>query len=66
MSGRTPTPSIEVAQLQPWKLDVDLAGGELTVRGLGIDSRWTTDIKIGGTVDAPRLTGTGRPGARRL
>jgi translocation and assembly module TamB len=49
---------IEVAQLQPWKLDVDLAGDPLTVRGLGIDSRWSTDVKIGGSVDAPRLTGT--------
>ena len=48
---------IEVAQLQPWNLDIDLAGGELTVRGLGIDSRWTTDLKIGGSVDAPRMTG---------
>ncbi|HET9397936.1 MAG TPA: translocation/assembly module TamB domain-containing protein, partial [Sphingomicrobium sp.] len=48
---------IEVAQLQPWKLDVDLAGGPLNVRGLGIDSRWSTDVKIGGSVNAPRMTG---------
>ena len=48
---------IEVAQLQPWKLDVDLAGSPLTVRGLGLDSRWRTDIKLGGSVDAPRITG---------
>jgi translocation and assembly module TamB len=48
---------IELAELQPWKLDVDLAGGDLTVRGLGIDSRWSTDVSIGGSVDAPRLTG---------
>jgi translocation and assembly module TamB len=48
---------IEVAQLQPWKLDVDLAGEPLTVRGLGLDSRWRTDIKLGGSVDAPRITG---------
>ena len=48
---------IEVRQLQPWKLDIDLAGGDLTVRGLGINSRWTTDMKIGGSADAPRLTG---------
>jgi translocation and assembly module TamB len=48
---------IELKQLQPWKLDVDVAGGELNVRGLGIDSRWTTDVQIAGTVDAPRLTG---------
>ena len=48
---------IEVAQLQPWKLDVDLAGDPLTVRGLGLDSRWTTDIHIAGSVDSPRITG---------
>ncbi len=48
---------IELAELQPWKLDIDLAGGNLTVRGLGIDSRWTTDLKIGGSVDAPRFNG---------
>ncbi|MCL6740489.1 translocation/assembly module TamB [Sphingomonas sp. RB56-2] len=48
---------IELRQLQPWKLDVDVAGGELNVRGLGIDSRWTTDLSVKGTVDAPRLTG---------
>jgi translocation and assembly module TamB len=47
---------IELRQLQPWKLDFDVAG-ELNVRGLGIDSRWTTNVGIGGTVDAPRLTG---------
>jgi translocation and assembly module TamB len=27
------------------------------VRGLGIDSRWRTDLKIGGVADAPRFTG---------
>lgn len=48
---------IEVAQLQPWKLDLDVSGGDLVVRGLGIDSRWTTDLKIGGSADAPRFTG---------
>ncbi len=55
--GEDAEAAIEIAQLQPWKLDVDVAGGDLTVRGLGIDSRWTTDLKIGGSVDAPRFTG---------
>ena len=49
--------AIEIEQLQPWKLDIDLAGNDLTVRGLGIDSLWRTDVKIGGTVDAPHFTG---------
>jgi translocation and assembly module TamB len=55
--GQDAEMAIEVEQLEPWKLDIDLAGDDLTVRGLGIDSRWTTDIKIGGTVVAPRFTG---------
>ena len=34
-----------------------MPGAELDVRGLGIDSRWTTDLQIGGVADAPRFTG---------
>jgi translocation and assembly module TamB len=34
-----------------------LAGGNLAVRGLGISSRWTTNLRIGGTADAPRFNG---------
>jgi translocation and assembly module TamB len=48
---------IEVAQLRPWALDLKLSGGELVVRGLGIDSRWTTDLAIGGSAAEPRFTG---------
>src|SRR4030095_1191222 len=48
---------IEIAQLQPWKLDVDLAGDPLTVRGLGIDSRWNPALHLARYVDAPRITG---------
>ena len=48
---------IEPAQLHPWKLDVDLAGGGLQVRGLGIRSTWTTDLHIGGAADSPAFTG---------
>ena len=57
---------IEIEQLSPWRLDLKVAGDELTVRGLGINSRWSTDLKIGGAVDAPRLNGPRRSGARRL
>ncbi|WP_037500950.1 translocation/assembly module TamB domain-containing protein [Sphingomonas jaspsi] len=49
---------IEAKQLAPWRLDFDVDGGPLTVRGLGIDSRWSTKLKVGGTADAPRLNGT--------
>ena len=48
---------IETADLHPWKLDLKVAGGEVKVRGLGIDSVWTTSLDVGGTADAPRLTG---------
>jgi translocation and assembly module TamB len=48
---------IESADLHPWKLDLKVAGRELQVRGLGIDSRWSTNLDIGGAADAPRFTG---------
>jgi translocation and assembly module TamB len=48
---------IEPAQIHPWKLDVDLAGGSLQVRGLGIRSTWTTDLHVAGAADAPTFTG---------
>ena len=49
---------IEPAALHPWRLDLKLAGGNLQVTGLGINSRWTTNLQIGGLADAPRFTGT--------
>jgi len=48
---------IEPEQLHPWKLDIDLAGGNLQVRGLGIRSTWRTDIHVGGVADSPAFTG---------
>ena len=45
------------ADLHPWKLAIKLAGSDLQVEGLGITSRWTTDLDIGGFADAPRFTG---------
>ncbi|WP_028970237.1 translocation/assembly module TamB domain-containing protein [Sphingomonas sp. URHD0057] len=55
--GLDPEDVIEVADLHPWKLDIDLTGRDLQVVGLGINSRWTTNLKIGGLADAPRFTG---------
>jgi translocation and assembly module TamB len=49
---------IEIAQLQPWRLDFSVKGSNLEVTGLGIDSRWSTDLKVGGRADAPTITGT--------
>jgi len=48
---------IEPAKLHPWKLALKLAGSDLQVTGLGINSRWTTNLQIGGAADAPRFTG---------
>ncbi|MEO7865685.1 MAG: translocation/assembly module TamB domain-containing protein, partial [Sphingomicrobium sp.] len=48
---------IDVAELHPWKLDVALEGRDLAVTGLGINSRWSTNLQIGGQVDEPRFTG---------
>ena len=48
---------IEPAALHPWKLDIKLAGSDLQVTGLGINSRWSTNLQIGGLADAPRFTG---------
>jgi translocation and assembly module TamB len=48
---------IEPAALHPWRLNLKLAGSDLRVTGLGISSRWTTNLQIGGQADAPRFTG---------
>jgi translocation and assembly module TamB len=49
---------IEPAALHPWKLAIKLAGSNLQVTGLGINSRWSTNLQIGGLADAPRFAGT--------
>jgi translocation and assembly module TamB len=48
---------IESAALQPWRLHLNLAGNNLQVTGLGINSRWRTELEIAGRVDAPRFVG---------
>jgi translocation and assembly module TamB len=45
-------------RLTPWRLDLDVdAPGRLTVTGLGINSQWSADLKVAGTVTEPRITG---------
>jgi translocation and assembly module TamB len=56
-SGLDPEDVIAPEELHPWKLNLKLAGSDLHVEGLGIDSRWTTDLQIGGNADSPRFTG---------
>ena len=56
-SGLDAEDMIEPAALHPWKLDFKVKGSDLRVLGLGINSRWTTDLQVGGLADAPRFTG---------
>jgi translocation and assembly module TamB len=45
-------------RLTPWRLDLDVdAPGRLMVTGLGINSEWGADLKVGGTVTEPRING---------
>jgi translocation and assembly module TamB len=48
---------IEIGDVQPWRLDLRVRGSDLQVVGLGINSRWRTDLQVGGSADAPRFTG---------
>ncbi|MCJ7420544.1 translocation/assembly module TamB domain-containing protein [Sphingomicrobium astaxanthinifaciens] len=56
--GADPDSIIETARIAPWRLDVGVSGGPLFVKGLGLDSRWTTDVRIGGSVLEPRIRGS--------
>ncbi len=56
-TGLDPEDVIETADLRPWRLDLKLAGSDLRVEGLGIDSRWRTNLQVGGFADDPRFTG---------
>jgi translocation and assembly module TamB len=45
-------------RLDPWRLDLDIdAANRLRVTGLGINSEWSADLKVGGTVTEPRING---------
>lgn len=48
---------ISPQELHPWRLDLALKGRNLKVTGLGIDSLWSTNLKVGGFADAPAFTG---------
>ncbi|MFN3387564.1 MAG: translocation/assembly module TamB domain-containing protein, partial [Allosphingosinicella sp.] len=51
--GERPVPR----RLTPWRLDLDVTAPErLTVTDLGINSEWSADLKIAGTVTEPRIT----------
>ncbi|MBK5265067.1 MAG: translocation/assembly module TamB domain-containing protein, partial [Alphaproteobacteria bacterium] len=45
--------------VSPWTLDIHAnARNRLTVTGLGLDSEWRADLKIGGTITNPTILGT--------
>ncbi|MCF8707048.1 translocation/assembly module TamB domain-containing protein [Rhizorhapis sp. SPR117] len=47
------------AIVSPWRLDIHAnARNRLTVTGLGLDSEWRADLKIGGTISNPTIMGT--------
>jgi translocation and assembly module TamB len=47
------------AAMMPWNFLVDAApGGRIRVEGLGINSNWSADIQLRGTLDAPVMAGT--------
>jgi len=64
---RKPRPGIERISGAPepmqtipsnWRLDVQVvADNKIYVSGMGLDSEWSADIKVGGTSGAPRITG---------
>jgi translocation and assembly module TamB len=48
----------EPKRLAPWKLDLVVQSRNgLKVTGLGINSEWGANLKVGGTVTEPRITG---------
>ena len=67
----TPLPRISVREVNtpetdvdddaapaPWTLDIHAhANGQLAVTGLGLESEWSADMKIGGQPDNPAITG---------
>ncbi|HEX8256130.1 MAG TPA: translocation/assembly module TamB domain-containing protein, partial [Allosphingosinicella sp.] len=54
VAQRTAAPSI-------WKLDLRLrADNEVFVSGMGLESEWETDLRVGGTSNAPVVTGMAR------
>jgi translocation and assembly module TamB len=56
-TGLDPEDVIEVEDLHPWKLALKVAGNDVQVTGLGINSRWATNLQVSGFADAPRFIG---------
>lgn len=49
----------EPTKVSPWRLDVHAkARNRLNVVGLGLESEWRADLKIGGTIANPTIVGT--------
>ncbi len=48
---------IEPKDLHPWRLKLKVKGSDVQVTGLGINSRWTTNLQVGGFANSPSFTG---------
>lgn len=47
------------ARMEPWTLDMDVvAPNQMFVRGLGLDSEWSADLELGGSINSPDIRGT--------
>ncbi|MGQ0557967.1 MAG: translocation/assembly module TamB domain-containing protein, partial [Sphingosinicella sp.] len=45
-------------RIAPWRLDLAVAApGTMNVVGLGMNSLWSADVRVAGTVTEPRITG---------
>jgi translocation and assembly module TamB len=58
--GQTPAQAQAAAGPAPsnWKLDLRVHGdNQIFVQGMGLDSEWGTDMRIGGTTGAPSIVG---------
>jgi translocation and assembly module TamB len=50
-----------VRRLSPWRLDLDVQSpSHLNVTGLGMNSEWTVEMHVGGTVTDPTMNGEAR------
>jgi translocation and assembly module TamB len=51
----------EVVRVSPWRLALDVTARRgLIVTGLGLNSEWAADLRVGGTVTEPRIRGDAR------
>lgn len=51
-------PAARPAKPTIWQLDMGVeADNRIAVRGMGLDSEWSADVRVAGSIEAPRVTG---------